>query len=274
MVTQERVTGDINGFSAPYHVIDDTGAELSTDAATAAAVSQFNTDFSKVATDYPYQRLGKSSYRVVVKYRPSKPKKLSIPGQGTATWRFQYSEPGQHFERSLQTVTSYPSTAPTFGKLLNVRASDLDYEGYSAPAPSPTDSVDLVLPFAQFTESYRHTIMKLRGHVNNVAIFGRPAGTIRFVMAQSTKRSDDDLVLSLGFEYKPHILNYQLELDSGTVTIPQIDGHDYLWTFHTREVEDGDAATIPHLRPVIHYAYTEQLFPRANLLPLLVIPGV
>lgn len=274
LVTQEKVTGDINGFRAPYHVHDDTLADMSASTAIAQAVAQFNTDFSLEATNYPYQRLAKHSYRVVVEYKPSKPKKLSIPGQGTATWRFQYSEGSQHYGRSLSTVAKYPTTAPQFGRLLNVRASDLDYEGYTAPAPTPTDVVELVLPTAQFTESYRNTIMALRGAVNNATIFGRPAGTVRFVMAQSTKRSDGDLVVTLGFDYRPHLINHTVDLSSGTVTIPQIDGHDYLWTFHVREVEDGDATTIPHLKPVQHYAYVERLFLRANLLPLLNIPGV
>lgn len=272
-VTQERVSGTLQDFTAPYFVDDDGGADISASTAEAAAIAQFNTDFSLVVTHVDYQQLSKHSYRVVCKYKPGKPQKLTNPPQGSISARFAYQETGQHVEWSLATVAKYPADAPDFDGSINVKFDEPMYrlEGYDIPAPTVTDTLELVLPYGQFTEQYRKTIMDLRGHVNSSPIFGRPAGTVRFVSAQSQKRSDSDLIVNLGFEYKPNITDMYV---NSSITIPNVDGHDYVWAFTLPEVVVGSGTTKPHIRPKLLYAYVERLFYRSNLLPLLNIPGV
>lgn len=273
IVTQEKVSGTHIELSVPYHIYDDTGGTIDIDEGQLAASTQFATDFGELPTDQAYQQLAKHSMRVVCKLKPQKLQRLSIPGKGTATWRFSYQDQGEYMERSLSTIAKYPSTAPSFDNLLNVRASDLDFDGYNVPAGTVTDAVELIVPWGEFTQSYRNTIMALRGHVNSTTFLNRPAGSVRIIGATSQKRTDEDLALNLRFEYKPPVTGLSVITSSGTQIISH-DGHDYLWTFKTREVEDGDANTIPHIRPVVHYAYVERLFPRSNLNALLVIPGV
>lgn len=278
IVTQERVSGTLNDITAPYHVYDDAYAAVDADTATAAAVSQFNTDFGVAVTDYPYQQLSKHSWRVTCKYRPEKSSTKRTPeATGSITWRFSYQEPGRRFERSLETVVNYDDTiglggAVDFDRLINVRFSNdvSEYDGYDAPAPVATDIVELVLPNASFTEAYRTTIMDLRGAVNSTRIFGREPGTVRFCSAQSVKRSDSDLVLSIGFDYRPILTNVYVSED---ITIPSMSDHDYLWVYGPKKQYPGEAGLNPYIKQEIWYAYVERLYPRKNLLPLLVIPG-
>lgn len=187
---------------------------------------------------------------------------------GDSTFAFDTTGETVHISSSLGTRSEAKvggGTARDFKSTISVTEDGA--EGCDIVAPGLSITITKLFAGASITSGFIDTLYMLTGHVNsaNATIKGKtfPAGTVLFLGAQGTERSNGEAEVTFQFTCSPNDATY----DAGNSMTLNKAGWDYVWWFHEEEEDAATHTTV--LRPVS--AYSEQVYPYADLTALPVV---
>ena len=186
-----------------------------------------------------------------VQYAPFEPAE-DPPATGESVFSFDTGGGSQHVSQSLDTVASYPSSAPDFKGAIG--ATHDNVEGVDITVPVYNFSETNYLASWQVTTSYKMTLFYLTGKVNAAAFKGLAAGECLFLGATGSKRGTEDWEITFRFAGS---LN-RSSISVGSITGISKRGWDYLWVRYA-DVVDGNELV---KQPVA--AYVERVYDEGN----------
>lgn len=177
----------------------------------------------------------------------------------TGQWKFAFSTTGGsfHITHSRETVSKYPSTAPSYEQAINVvkrDGNDMDIEGAEIVIPACKLTYTYSHPLGVVNEAFARTIASLTAGVNSAAWRGFAAGELIFLGAEGSDGTNSEAEVNYQFAYEPNLEN----LVYGSITGVSKQGHDLLWVEKKLDTASG--------KPVVKVLAVriERCYPRFN----------
>ena len=207
----------------------------------------------------------KCSWRAQVEY--STPEYQTGSGEASET-SFDTTGATEHITQSLETIGKYApgsDVAPEFEGAIGVDENG-NVRGVDIVAPSFRFQLVRYRDDADMGTSYRSTLYDLTGKVNSSAytVDGMTfnAGELLFLGARAVQRGWGDWQVTYDFLAKPNRQNITI----GGITVPEKQGHDYLWVLYKRQVDANASKHKTVSRPVA--AYVERVYERRDFTAL------
>ena len=245
--------GTSTSATVPYFVFD----VADEDEALAYAAENTSTYFSgmpRTSIDID-ERINENTFKVTVKYQSSSSSLDIDDNEPEPTFSFDTGGATMHLSQSLDTDGIYPDDAPDYGGAIG-------YDGENV------NGVDVVQPVMNFSEthyfkpsrvttSFKRTIARLTGTVNNDSFRGYDAGEVLFLGASGTRRGTSSKSL-WEITYRFSVSLTKEDFDVGDISISRKSGWDYLWVRYADTPEDGEVLKKPSS------AYVERVYERES----------
>ena len=230
-----------------------------------------------LASDLPRQRVNlvpividesdaaQCSWRAQVEY--STPEYQTRSGEESET-SFDTTGATEHVTQALETVGQYAPAgeqAPDFEGALGVDENG-NVRGVDIIAPCFRFQLVRYRSDAEMGTAYRSTLYDLTGTVNDAQytvdgmIF--KAGELLFLGARAVQRGWGDWQVTYDFLAKPNRQNITI----GNITVPEKQGHDYLWVLYKRQIDTNATQHKTVARPIA--AYVERVYERRDFTAL------
>jgi len=172
------------------------------------------------------------------------------PETGESVFSFDTGGGTLHITQSIANVGRYPPDAVDHHGAIGVHGGAV--EGVDITVPVYNFSETHYLDEAYVTGAYKLMLFDLTGKVNNATFKGLPAGTVLFLGASGSRRSETDWEITFRFAASPNRTNITI----GNITGIRKKGWEYLWVTYKDE-EDGSSA---ELAKNIKAVYVEQVY--------------
>lgn len=284
-ILRERETTTADSVRVPYFVLEqDEGLTLDRNGARDAAINQATIDAGLVPTDFAARQLSNRAWRLEAIFDSARPSKRTLEAIGDIEIGFRYQAESELVKHSKNTVRAggidgSDNGAPRFGNLVGVQGgqwgSGLKHTGIQI-TPRVTNWIRATVPNGTITEDYEKQIGDVMGHVNSIPYRGKPANTLRFVSCTSTIRSDADMQINFGFDYRARVPIKTIPAIDTTgaqtsMIVPGYPGHFLFWTYDEVYVDDnwysGPLPIIPRQRVLAKQAmfwYIERVHEESN----------
>lgn len=181
--------------------------------------------------------------------------------ESEAVYEFAYQAPSEHVYFSLETIQSYGTNAPNFGRRIKVDPENGRAEGLTLPAGNTTNIWRINTNAAFVDSAYEALVESMMGAVNSTIHRGRPIGTMRFVQCDSQVTSGNKLSMTWGFQFSANVTGLSFQrADGAHITGVDKKGHELIWTYD----EEKPDATTGKLVPQTKWVYVERVFPLAD----------
>lgn len=182
------------------------------------------------------RRLGRGLYTVKADYGTASdtsrtqvsPTPLST-NSGQDSYVFSFSTTGgtAHITEALeQTQYTVTGTPPTLGTRVNDNGTEV--EGVDIVIPAMNFTIRKRKVGAQITLAYINTLVSATGKMNTAAFLGFARGELLFTGAEGQQVRGGDTEVTFNFVAKPNLAN----VTRNTVSIGDVRGHDYVWTYY------------------------------------------
>lgn len=178
---------------------------------------------------------------------------------GDEMYEFDTTGGTQHITQSKAT-TRYPTgTAPNFNSAIGVTENGV--EGVDIVVPAYAWSERLILEDEFVDATYKRTLSRLTGKVNNGPFRGFPKGEVLFLGARGSQRGvDGDWEVAFSFAQQRNVTGQRI----GTITDIAKEGWDYLWVRY-KPGDGGDGQTLVRTPSAV---YVEQVYEYADFADL------
>ncbi len=159
----------------------------------------------------------------------------------------------QHLSQSLETINRYPrsgETAPNFHGAMGVNEDRIEGADITLPVYNFTETHSL--DDSLVTGTYKATVFKLTGQVNDGPFKGFARGEVLFLGASGAKRGFEDWEITYRFAASPNVENLTL----GDISNITKEGWHYLWIRFADDEDDASSTLIK--KPIA--AYIERVY--------------
>lgn len=295
-VIREKETTTSDSVRTPYFVLEeDTTLLLDRNGARDAAIDQATIDAGLVPTDFSARQLSNRAWRVEAIFNSSRPSKrtLEVIGDVEVGFRYQAESELIKYAKGLPVAQGAVGTpdeafkAGRFGDLIGLQGGQwgngLKHTGIQV-TPRVTNWVRVTVENGTVDEEYEVAVGSIMGHTNSEPYRGKEKNTMRFVSCTSTIRSDADMQIYFGFDYRPTVPSHIIpafEIVAGVpvvsaMKVPSYPGHFLFWTYDEVYVDntwsDG-VLPVPARSEVLckqaMFWYIEEVFDSSNFAAVL-----
>lgn len=213
--------------------------------------------------DIQVQEQGHRVHWVTVRYVTQDQQK---PATGSVKFSFSTTGGTFHITHSKETVNSYKAgggAATDYKQAINAKLSDsgvgFDIEGADIIIPSLKFTVTVTHPRGFLNENHARNLASLTGKVNSATWHGFAAGEVLFLGADGSDGTNADAECTYHFACESNLT----DLEYGSITGVDKDGHDLLWIETKKDV--ASTKPIPNVLAV----RVERVYDRANFAAVL-----
>jgi len=173
------------------------------------------------------------------------------PATGESEFSFDTGGGTQHVTQSLATVGRHAApgqTAPNFSGAIGVTRDSVEGVDITVPVFNWTETH--YLDDVYVTGSYKASLFRLTGKVNQAGFRGFEPGEVLFLGASGSRRGDEDWEITFRFAASPN----RRSLTVGEITGIRKRGWEYLWVRYADAEDEGVLVK----RPV--GVYVEQVY--------------